>query len=177
MNKIIALATLLIILGLVNVSIYHKERHLAQGAVVYLPLAPVDPRSLMQGDYMALAFEMERDIYAALPKDETSHRWRRDVIAEDGLAVVTLDERRVGSFATIYAQQPLSPQQILMRYRIRNGTVKFATNAFFFQEGTADTYARARFGEFRVDTDGELLLTALFNGELEKLQPDSSEQP
>lgn len=39
------------ILALVNASILDKEKLLSEGQVVYLELAPVDPRSLMQGDY------------------------------------------------------------------------------------------------------------------------------
>ncbi|WP_414673872.1 GDYXXLXY domain-containing protein, partial [Marinimicrobium sp. UBA4509] len=52
MRRGIALVTALAILVLVNFSIYEKEQHLAQGEIMYLELAPVDPRSLMQGDYM-----------------------------------------------------------------------------------------------------------------------------
>ena len=49
------LATCLVGVGIlvaVNVSIWQKEQLLDHGKVVLLPLAPVDPRSLMQGDYI-----------------------------------------------------------------------------------------------------------------------------
>jgi uncharacterized membrane-anchored protein len=49
--------------------------------------------------------------------------------------------------------------------------VKFATNAYFFQEGTAKAYQRARYGEFRVSPSGELLLTHLRGEQLERLGP------
>jgi len=35
--------------------------HQARRQVVYLELAPVDPRSLIQGDYMALRFALARE--------------------------------------------------------------------------------------------------------------------
>jgi uncharacterized membrane-anchored protein len=44
-----------------------------------------------------------------------------------------------------------------------------ATNAFFFQEGTAMRYQGARYGEFRVAPDGELRLTGLRGSELQGL--------
>jgi uncharacterized membrane-anchored protein len=47
--------------------------------------------------------------------------------------------------------------------------VKFATNAYFFQEGTAARYEPARYGEFRVAPDGDLLLTGLRGKDLEPL--------
>ncbi|MND01211.1 hypothetical protein D3C83_201140 [compost metagenome] len=51
---------------------------------------------------------------------------------------------------------------------MRGGHLRFATNAYFFQEGTAPDYDADRFGRFRVAPDGELLLTALHD---ENLQP------
>ena len=41
--------------------IWQREQLLGSGRVVILELAPVDPRSLMQGDYMALTFAAGAD--------------------------------------------------------------------------------------------------------------------
>lgn len=171
MNKKIAVIALIFILCLVNLSIHNKEKHLEDGEIVYLELAPVDPRSLMQGDYMALRFHMSDKVYHALPKSETRRRWRSDVIAGDGHVIATLDDRRVATFKRIYNGQPLSDNEILLQYRVRNGTVKFATNAFFFQEGDAEEYEQARYGQFRVNKKGEVLLTAMYTEGIEKIEP------
>jgi uncharacterized membrane-anchored protein len=48
-----------------------------------------------------------------------------------------------------------------MRYRMRNDQIKFGTNAYFFQEGDAHLFSRARYGEFRVGSDGESILSGL----------------
>ena len=54
-----------------------------------------------------------------------------------------------------------------VRYRIRNGDVWLGTNAYFFEEGTAQRYEDARFGEFRVDRDsGEAVLVGLADADL-----------
>lgn len=171
MVKTIAVITLVVVLGLVNWSIVKKEKHLAQGKIVYLELAPVDPRSLMQGDYMALRFRLANDVYSALPKQDGYKRWRHNVAATDGYVLVQLDDRYIGTFKGIYNDQAVAPNEILMRYRVRNGAVKFATNAFFFQEGQAQTYQTARYGQFRVDKQGELLLAAMYDKDLNQLQP------
>jgi uncharacterized membrane-anchored protein len=63
----------------------------------------------------------------------------------------------------------LSEGEVLLDYRVRDGAVKFATNAFFFQEGHAKTYESAKYGEFRVDDESELLLVAMRDIELNKL--------
>jgi len=173
MPKKIALVALAVILVLVNWSIAGKEKQLAEGRVVYLELAPVDPRSLIQGDYMALRFKVAREVYKTLPKTEDRRHWGHDVAASDGYAVVQLDDRQVGSFQGLYDKQALAANDVLMRYRVRNGEVRFATNAFFFQEGQGKFYRSAKYGQFRVDGKGELLLTAMFDKDLNKLGPIS----
>ena len=147
-------------MAIVNYSIYHKEQVLANGRVVLLELAPVDPRSLMQGDYMALRFRMAND---ALPAIKGS------ASVSDGRIVALLDERSIAAFRRLEDGATLAGREVLLRYRVRNGELKFATNAFFFQEGTAKRYEGARYGEFRVAPDGELLLTGLRGAELQPL--------
>ena len=170
-NKIAVVAGIVILL-LVNWSIASKEHHLKDGKIVYLQLAPVDPRSLMQGDYMALRFAVANDVNRALPKNDNKH-WRHNVAAADGRVVVSLDEKSVGTFKHLEDDKPLASNEILMRYRVRDGRLKFATNAFFFQEGHAKVYQSARYGQFRVDKKGELLLTSMYDKDLKKLSPDT----
>lgn len=171
MFKKVALISLIIILILVNWSIFGKEKHLANGKIVYLDLAPVDPRSLMQGDYMALRFRLTDQVHKALSKAEDRRQQSHDMGTSDGYVVISLDARNIGSFKSLYLDQVLSHNEILMRYRVRSGTIKFATNAYFFQEGHGKYYESARYGQFRVDEKGELLLVAMYDKELSKLEP------
>ena len=62
MRKTFVIAAGVLMLAAVNWGIYSRERLLAEGRVVMLELAPVDPRSLMQGDYMTLNFQLARQI-------------------------------------------------------------------------------------------------------------------
>ena len=159
------------ILVLVNLGIMDKEKLLAEGRVVFLELAPVDPRSLMQGDYMALNFGVVGAVTGALPRQAEDGTYYEPP-AQDGHIVVKLDEKGVARFERIHAGGELAADEILMQFRVRNGLVKFATNGFFFQEGTADLYATARYGKFRVNPDGELLLTAMADENLDVLGPE-----
>ncbi|MEG3081127.1 GDYXXLXY domain-containing protein [Halomonas sp. 5021] len=63
----------------------------------------------------------------------------------------------------------LADDEQQLRYRIRTGQVRFATDAFFFQEGHAERYEPARYGRFRINEDGEPLLVALHDSELNLL--------
>ena len=146
------------VLALANYSIYEKEQLLANGRVVFLELAPVDPRSLMQGDYMALRFRLRNDV----PLDNK---------LRDGRLVVAIDSRGVGSFRRMDNGTPLAQDELKISYRVRANQVKLGTNAFFFQEGDERFYRGALYGEARVGTGGELLLTGLRGQNLQRLGP------
>ena len=156
MRKITLIVTTLVVLAAVNFNIYQREQLITDGRLVLLALAPVDPRSLMQGDYMALRFEVANQAFGQ--KDLKT--------LEDGHLVLTLDEQNLATFSRFAEETTLADNEVLMRYRIRDGRSKFATNAFFFQEGHAKDYTEAKFGEFRVAADGESILTQLRDKDL-----------
>ncbi len=174
--RVIALAALALILVLVNLSIFKKEQHLSHGAIVFVEIAPVDPRSLMQGDYMALRFKMGDDVRQALHKNAAETDSQHLVPSGDGYFVAKMNAKRVATFKAIYTNQPLAKNEVLLQYRVRDNRVKFATNAFFFQEGHAHIYESARYGQFRVNSKGELLLAGMFDADLNKLKPIAKAQ-
>ena len=152
-RALIAIGALLV-LGSVGWEIYGKERVIRGGETVYLELAPVDPRSLMQGDYMALRFRLAEEIES----------WRAAAGRERlRTAPLSLDDRGVATLAA-------GAGSLEIAFRIRGGRVWLGTNAYFFTEGTADRYATARYGEFRIDpATGEAVLVALRDAELNAL--------
>ena len=160
---LILLGTLLV-LGALNFAIVGKERIKRTGEVVYLRLAPVDPRSLMQGDYMALRFVLVQAL------DQSLGRSAAGVTpspreGEVRYASVSLAPDRVATLA-----DASSPATLKLRFRIRNGQVWLGTNAFFFQEGDAQRFSGARYGEFRVDREsGEAVLVGLRDDALNAL--------
>jgi uncharacterized membrane-anchored protein len=148
-TRIVIAAATLVVLVAVNGSIVAKERIKTRGERIYLALAPVDPRSLMQGDYMALRFAVADQIPA-----EESGTWTL-LVDERGIAASAPERDAAG---------------LRIRYRVRNGRVWLGTNAYFFEEGTAERYANAAFGEFRVDREsGEAILVGLRSRDLEPL--------
>lgn len=154
----VAVATLVIILAMVNVNIHQYDQHLATGEPVLLTLAPVDPRSLMQGDYMQLRFAIEDDINQALQK-----RGQSLETANEGWVIVQKDKHNVGQFVRLVdnPNTNLAPNEMAIHYRVRGGQVKFATGAFFFQEGLADNYEASEYGVLKVNDKGEPLLVGL----------------
>ena len=169
MHKIIAIVSLIVTLCAVNWSITNKEKHLSDGKTIYLELAPLDPRSLMQGDYMALRFKMANEIQRALPTTRNEQVSQKEISNSDGNVVVTLNEQNVATYSRIDKGEALTDEEMKIQYRVRNNKVKFATNAFFFQEGNAKIYQPARYGQFKVNDNGELLLASMYDKDLQEL--------
>ncbi len=163
-QRLLVVLGLGVVLGGANWTVQQREQLIAQGAPLLLELAPADPRSLMQGDYMRLRFVLGRSIWPAagigMPDDARP---------PDGFAVVRRDANGVGTFVRIHDGAPLAADEALIRYRLRNHEVRIVTNAWFFQEGAAQEFARARYGEFRVAPDGEALLVAMRDKDLKVL--------
>ena len=150
MRTALIAAGLVLSLAIPNWAIWQKEQLLERGDVVLLELAPVDPRSLIQGDYMRLDYAIARGILGT-----TS--WSRD-----GHVVVTLSPSGVARFVRLHDPLvPLATGERLLQYRKRGSRIRVGSDAFFFQEGTARKYAEARYGELRVDADGGSVLVGL----------------
>lgn len=147
----VMLALTLIILVVVNAQILDKENIVREGTTVLLRLEPVDPRSLLQGDYMALRYEMTGAVARAAEAAGVN----------DGVAVIRLGELNEAQFVAIHDGKELGDGEFLLRFRKRGETVRLASDAFFFEEGAASLFDRARFGELRVAEDGEAVLTGL----------------
>ena len=143
-----------LVLGVVNWQAFQREQLLGTGEVVFLELAPVDPRSLIQGDYMQLR-------YAIAARVENPG---------DGFIVVQLDENRVAHYVRVHDPRiPLAANQQLLRYRWRASGVSIGPESFFFQEGQAEYYQNAHYAELRVFATGEVALIGLRGDELEPL--------
>lgn len=162
----------LFILGLlltalvVNGLVLRHEQTLREGVAVLLPLRPVDPRSLMQGDYMVLEFSLTEDIAKALEA-----KGRED---GRGLAVLRRDAQGKAELVRLDGDGPLAPDEVLMRFRVRDGRVHLASHSYFFEEGQGEYFAQARYAEFRLAHDGTALLAGLADADGRPLRPEAA---
>lgn len=153
---------LVLVLAVANLSILRHERVVRSGQTLVLALAPVDPRSLMQGDYMTLRFEAEDRIAEALRF--LDNEMPDGAVPAPRFAVFRAPEphapaQYVGLAASV---GQLGPGELAVRFsRTRGGHVRFGTDAYFFEEGRGEHFEAARFGEFRVDANGTAILVGL----------------
>lgn len=144
-------ANMVLVLLFFGFNIVKNEKVLSEGEIVLLELRPVDPRSLMQGDYMTLHFEVCNHIYgleAELNK----------------FCVVQLDDDRVAHFVSLTndAEVALREDELLLRYSLEKSSrwrksYTIGSDSYFFQEGTAIKYETAKYGMLKVVTKGEMI--------------------
>ena len=151
-------ANMLLVLLFFGFNIVKNEKVLSEGETVLLELRPVDPRSLMQGDYMTLHFEVCNHIYGL---EAESNKF----------CVVRLDDDRVAHFVSLTndAAVALREDELLLRYSLEKSRWggKFYTigsDSYFFQEGTGNKYVATKYGMLKVVTKGEMIGTCSLVG-------------
>ncbi|HET7793514.1 MAG TPA: GDYXXLXY domain-containing protein [Rhizobacter sp.] len=150
-------------LAVASFAIWQKQDVIAHGQPVFVELAPVDPRSLMQGDYMALNFRLPDGVWKLAPPGVLAGRPR---------VLARRDARGVATLVQVAApgQAPL-PDELLIQLAPKNGRWALVTDAWFFREGEGERWAKAKYGEFRVAPDGRALLVGMADADLKPIQP------
>ena len=154
------LLALLPILGIFNFAIYRNEAILGKGEILLLELAPADPRSLMQGDYMRLRYTLVSEASTALKdnKPQTGFGYKVQI-------VVRRDDQGKVRFTRLHKGGTLAKNERLLPLKNEGSPDRPAwrldPNAFFFQEGQAKSYQRARYAILRMNRSGNYLLAGL----------------
>ncbi len=144
---------LIIVLGVVNGAIFRKQAIVNSGRTIFLELAPVDPRSLMQGDYMVLRYALNND-----------PNFRKTVsdIQTRGQIILKIGDRDIATFSRIADSSfELTDDEIVLKYRKMRSGIRFGIESFFFQEGRADHYQNSKYAELKVSENGEPVIVDL----------------
>jgi uncharacterized membrane-anchored protein len=156
---------LALVLALVNREILAKRSIIANGEIVLLELRPVDPRSLIQGDYMALAFADD-----TMPDAVTTMG-----LSFRGTVILSLDANRVGRFQRLEDGAQPNAGEIRLRYRrykeFGADRIAYTARSYFFEEGQAERYAEARYAILRVNADGLGVMTGMADKEFHPIDP------
>jgi len=156
---LIILLNLVLLLIYFNYSVVKKEELLKDGQLILLELAPLDPRSLMQGDYMALRYKISENL-------------DYETMSKRGYCVVRIDTNGVAEKERFQDKQtPLSEGEYLIGYNAANSwNVYIGAESFFFQEGQAEKYEKAKYGGIKIDKNGNSLLIGLYDEQQRKIE-------
>lgn len=158
-SALFIVANLIILLAYFNRSVFQKEEILADGQLLLLALVPVDPRSLMQGDYMNLR-------YAIAEKSNL------DTLARRGFCIVRLDSLGVAQKVRMQSSlTPLETGEYAINYTApENYEILLGAESYFFQEGEGEKYDKAKYGGLKVDKNGNSLLVGLYDENKKKIE-------
>lgn len=155
-HAVAILGCALVTLSIANISIMRIESLANISTTVFVELKPVDPRSLMQGDYMRLSF-------GAIPFPDTQ------AYGKPVALVGTVDIHGVWVAKRIDDGTMLLPSEVKINLSGTSAHPIFVTDAWFFKEGEAKRWEMAKFGEFLVAPDGSASLVTLRGENLKKL--------
>ena len=179
------------LLGAVNYKVQQFEDVLATGKPVVLKIAPVDPRSLMQGDYMVLNYAILSEIQQSQFLSESNESLETSESIDAGEAnetigidesspsgkkayiLVHLDQNHVATFCEEQSEIPTDfkhcTPNVYLPIRYKGGWLpKLPSQDYFFAEGKGEHYAQAEYAEYRFK-DGILLLARLLDKDLKGL--------
>ncbi len=154
----VIIVNLVLLLTYFNYAIFSKESILKNGKLILLELAPVDPRSLMQGDYMDLRYAIASEGFGEdMPKR--------------GYCVVRPDADGVAKKQRLQeGKTPLHAGEYLIEYTSGNWSIHIGAESYFFQEGHAERYDKAKYGGLKVDKNGNTVLIGLYDEQLKKIE-------
>lgn len=139
------------VLAILNYGIYEKTQIKEHGEILLLELMPVDPRSLMQGEYMQLRYAIEKNV----PTIEL------DFYQKGGYIVIRANEDNVAQFIRFYKEEDLAAGEKLLHFHKKYSRIHIVPDSFFFQEGHAKHYENAKYGMFKFNDSGKYLLVGL----------------
>ena len=145
-KKYILAIALFVVLGAVAVVAFFKLKNLNHNNEILLKLAPVDPRSLIQGDYMALDYELMWEI-----------RYKGDY----KFVVVTVDDNRVATFNRLQNDSTQNANELLLRYKRDGNKISLGAEHFFFNADSVEKYQQAEYGLIKVDNQGRCCLVGV----------------
>ncbi|HDR1319148.1 GDYXXLXY domain-containing protein [Pasteurella multocida] len=160
------LATCLIAFA-TNYTIHKYEDILTNGESIILKTAPVDPRSLMQGDYMTLNYEILADISEEWGKnleEEKTQYFVYALLKRDSLGIATLCRLETKAPTTFDGCTP----NIYLPVNVAMWWPRLPSQDYFFAEGKGEYYAQAEYAEYRFK-GGKALLFRLLDKNLKAL--------
>ena len=140
-----------------------KEALRQSGQTVYLALAPVDPRSIMQGDYMALNYE----IMNQLNHDRFDSTQAKQ--SDSGVVIIRVDNLGIGKFARYDQGGALASGEHRLKFHHADWRAVIGAESYFIPEGSGSSFDHAVYGELKLEPDGTPLLVALCDKDRHRL--------
>ena len=136
-------------------TVYNNEKKLNSAKEIVVKLAPLDPRSIMQGDYVVLDYDFSRAARKAIKKKRLKK-----------IKVVLSPQNNVYVFDRIISptqKVTLKKDEVIMNGKVtKRNRVHFGIENFFIEEGTGlEVERKAKFAILKVTSKGEAFIIKL----------------
>lgn len=135
-------------------SIYKEESYKKENTII-LELAPKDPRSLMQGDYMTLNYQMRNEFNTANPSYYDSSKI---------FIIIETDNKGVSHYSG------LSPNLIKNSIKVKDiYDFDIGAKTFFIKEGSSNHYDKAKYAKLYLLKSGKVRIYKLLDENFKEL--------
>ena len=152
LKYILITANFILLAGLFIFSVVKMENIRGKGKELYLKLAPVDPRSLMQGDYMTLSFDLDNQIGSVRRlREDYDFPYKYVVVSQDSCKYLRGQNEPT----------PCEANEVAIKLAPKDYWHFLPTKSYFFQEGTEQKYSNSEYARVKVDEYGIFVIVAL----------------
>ncbi|CAK7020691.1 MULTISPECIES: GDYXXLXY domain-containing protein [Fusobacterium] len=158
MKKIFVVLNLLLLMIVFGYSVIKEEKNLKK-ATFYIKTVPVDPRSLIQGDYMVLNYDIAESARMEIGN------------IRKGYIRIKINDLKIAEFIRIDEEYlPPSNNEISIQFQKNGSNIDIGVNSYLFQEGTGNKFQKAQYAEVIELKNGKLRLKNLLDKDFIKIK-------
>lgn len=152
-QKLLVMLLIFVQLGYIGVQATLNEQLLSNGTSVKLSLEPLDPRSMLQGDYVRLRYEITNPDSLDERTNETYSQKKIQVVLKRG-------KDGLHHFARMYDGEVLQEDEVLINGITSGyGTIHYGIESYFIPEGTGqEVQNESRYAYVRISKNGNAIL-------------------
>lgn len=158
MKKIFVVLNLLLLMIVFGYSVIKEEKNLKK-ATFYIKTVPVDPRSLIQGDYMVLNYDIAESARMEIGN------------IRKGYIRIKINDLKIAEFIRIDEEYlPPSNNEISIQFQKNGSNIDIGVNSYLFQEGTGNKFQKAQYAEVIELKNDKLRLKNLLDKDFIKIK-------
>lgn len=139
-------------------SVIKEEKNLKK-ATFYIKTVPVDPRSLIQGDYMVLNYDIAESARMEIGN------------IRKGYIRIKINDLKIAEFIRIDEEYlPPSNNEISIQFQKNGSNIDIGVNSYLFQEGTGNKFQKSQYAEVIELKNGKLRLKNLLDKNFIKIK-------
>ncbi len=151
MKKLFVVLNLILLIVVFGYSVIKEENNLKKNTF-YIKTSPVDPRSLIQGDYMVLNYNI------------TDSARIEAVNIRKGYIRIKINDLKIAEFIRVDKEyMPPSNNEISIQFQKNSSNIDIGVNSYLFQEGTGNKFQKAQYAEVIELKNGKLRLKSLLD--------------